>query len=52
MTIVLVQFGLMGLNLFSAKTQKENGRNPAFSYFVSGMCFSFGLTKLIELFLK
>jgi len=52
MTIVLVQFGLMGLNLFSAKTQKENGKNPAFSYFVSGMCFSFGLIKLIELFLK
>jgi hypothetical protein len=52
MTIVLVQFGLMVLNLFSAKNQKENGRNPAFSYFVSAMCFSFGLTKLIELFLK
>jgi len=52
MEIVLLQFGLMGLNLFSAKTQKENGKNPAFSYFVSGMCFSFGLTKLFELFLK
>ena len=52
MEIVLLQFGLMGLNLYSAKTQKENGRNPAFSYFVSGMCFSFGLTKLIELLLK
>ena len=52
MEIVLLQFGLMGLNLFSAKTQKENGKNPAFSYFVSGMCFGFGLTKLIELFLK
>jgi hypothetical protein len=50
MTIVLVQFGLMGLNLFSAKTQKENGRNPAFSYFVSGMCFSFGITQVIKLF--
>ena len=33
MEIVLLQFGLMGLNLYSAKTQKENGRNPAFSYF-------------------
>ena len=52
MEIVLLQFGLMVLNLYSAKTQKENGRNPAFSYFVSGMCFSFGLTKLIELLLK
>jgi formate/nitrite transporter FocA (FNT family) len=42
----------VGINLYLAKTQKENGKNPAFSYFVSGMCFSFGLTKLIELFLK
>jgi len=52
MEIVLVEFVLMGLNLYAAKTQKDNGRNPAFSYFVSGMCFGFGLTKLIELFLK
>ena len=52
MEIVLLQFGLMGLNLFSAKTQKENGRNPAFSYFVAGMCFGFGLSQLIELLLK
>jgi hypothetical protein len=52
MEIVLVEFVLMGLNLYGAKTQKDNGRNPAFSYFVAGMCFGFGLTKLIELFLK
>lgn len=52
MGIVLLQFGLMGLNLYGAKTQKDNGRNPAFSYFVAGMCFGFGLSQLIELLLK
>jgi len=49
MTIVLLQFGLMGLNLYGAKTQKDNGRNPAFSYFVAGMCFGFGVSQLIKL---
>ena len=52
MTIVLVQFGLMGLNLYGAKTQKENGRNPGFSYFCAGICCMGGLTQLIKLFLK
>jgi hypothetical protein len=51
MTIVL-QFVLVGLNLYFAKNQKDNGRNPAFSYFVAGMCFGEGLTQLIELLLK
>ena len=52
MGTILLQFGLMGLNLFTAKHQKENGRNPAFNYFVAGMCFGFGLSQLIELLLK
>jgi len=52
MEIVLLQFGLMGLNLYGAKTQKDNGRNPAFSYFVAGMCFGLGITRLLELLLK
>jgi hypothetical protein len=52
MEIMLLQFVLTGLNLYGAKTQKDNGRNPAFSYFVAGMCFGFGLSGLIKLLLK
>jgi hypothetical protein len=52
MEIILLQFALTGLNLYGAKTQKDNGRNPSFSYFVAGMCFGFGLSALIELLLK
>ena len=52
MEIVLIQFGLTVINLYGAKIQKEKGRNPAFSYFVAGMCFGFGLSQLIKLFLK
>ena len=52
MEIILLQFALTGINLFAAKHQKENGRNPAFNYFVAGICFGFGLLRLIELLLK
>jgi hypothetical protein len=52
MEIVLIQFGLTVINLYGAKIQKEKGRNPAFSYFVAGMCFSLGITELLELLLK
>jgi hypothetical protein len=52
MEIILLQFALTGLNLYRAKTQKDNGRNPAFSYFVAGICFGFGLLRLLELLLK
>jgi hypothetical protein len=52
MGTIVLQFVLTGLNLYGAKTQKDNGRNPAFSYFVAGMCFGFGLSALIELLLK
>ncbi len=49
---MLLQFALSALNLYGAKSQKDNGRNPAFSYFVAGMCFGFGVLKLIELLIK
>jgi hypothetical protein len=49
MVIMLIQFGLMGLNLYGAKTQQENGRNPGFSYFVSGICCMGGIIQLIKL---
>jgi len=49
MVIMLVQFGLMGLNLYGAKKQQDNGRNPAFSYFVAGICCMGGLYGLIKL---
>ena len=52
MGTILLQFGLTALNLYFAKNQKDNGRNPAFSYFVAGMCFGFGFSQLIELLLK
>ena len=49
MVIILVQFGLMGLNLYGAKKQQDNGRNPAFSYFVAGICCMGGIFQLIKL---
>jgi hypothetical protein len=49
MVIMLVQFGLMGLNLYGAKTQQEKGRNPGFSYFVAGICCTLGIIQLIKL---
>jgi len=52
MEIILLQFSLCGLNLFAAKATKDRGRNPAFSYFVAGMTFGFGVARLIELLLK
>jgi hypothetical protein len=52
MGTIVLQFVLVGLNLYLAKNQKDNGRNPAFGYFLAGMCFSFGLSQLIELLLK
>ena len=49
MIILLIQFGLMGLNLYGAKTQQDNGKNPGFSYFVAGICFMGGIYELIKL---
>jgi hypothetical protein len=50
MIIVLVQFGLMGLNLYGAKTKQENGENTGFSYFVAGLCCMGGIVGLVKLF--
>jgi hypothetical protein len=52
MEIILLQFALCGLNLYGAKVQKDGGRNPSFNYFVAGMTFGFGVSKLIELLIK
>ena len=52
MGTIILQFALVILNLYGAKTQKDKGMNPAFSYFIAGMCFGFGLSQLIELLLK
>ena len=49
MVILLVQLGLMGLNLYGGKKQQENGRNPALSYFVAGICCMGGIFQLIKL---
>ena len=49
MTILLVQLGLMGLNLYGAKTQQDNGRNPGFSYFIAGVCFMGAIHAFIKL---
>ena len=49
MTILLVQLGLMGLNLYGAKTQQDNGRNPGFSYFVAGICCMGAIHAFIKL---
>jgi hypothetical protein len=52
MEIILLQFALTALNLYGAKSQKDRGRNPAFSYFVAGMTFGFGFLRLLELLIK
>jgi len=49
MTVLLVQLGLMGLNLYGAKTQQDIGRNPGFSYFVAGLCCMGAIHELIKL---
>ena len=49
MTILLVQLGLMGLNLYAAKTQQDNGRNPGFSYFIAGVCFMGAIHAVVKL---
>ena len=49
MVILLVQLGLMGLNLYGAKTQQDSGRNPAFSYFVAGICCMGAIYAFIKL---
>jgi hypothetical protein len=50
MGIVLLQFGLMGLNLIGAKSMENQDKNPWFQYFVAGICCAFGITQLIKLF--
>jgi hypothetical protein len=49
MVILLVQLGLMGLNLYGAKTQQENGRNPGFQYFAAGICCMGAIHEIIKL---
>jgi hypothetical protein len=50
MVIVLVQFGLMGLNLYGAKMMENQNRNPWFQYFAAGACCMGGIIQLIKLF--
>lgn len=52
MGIVLLQFGLMGLNLIGAKSMENQDRNPGFSYFVAGICGGLGIAQLISLYVK
>lgn len=49
MLLLILQFGLMGLNLYLAKLQTEKGRNPALQYFAAGICFLGGIHALINL---
>ena len=50
MIIVLLQFGLMGLNLYGAKSIENQNRNPWFQYFAAGICCMGGIYGLIKLF--
>lgn len=49
MVILLVQLGLMGLNLYAAKVQQDNGKNPGFQYFVAGVCFMGAISAIVKL---
>ena len=50
MEIVILEFGLMAINLYGASVIKLKGGNPAVNYFVAGFCCSFGISELIKLF--
>jgi hypothetical protein len=52
MDIVLIQFGLMVLNLIGAKSLENQDKNPWFSYFVAGMTCGFGIIQLVKLYVK
>jgi hypothetical protein len=45
MTTIIIQFTLMGINLFIAKYNKK----PASNYFAAGMCLAFGLQAIFKL---
>ena len=49
MVILLVQLGLMGLNLYAGKIKQKNGQNPAFTYFVAGICCMGAIYAFIKL---
>ena len=51
MVILFIQLGLMGLNLYGGKERQENGQNPAFSYFIAGVCFMGAIHAFIKLVL-
>jgi len=51
MVILLVQLGLMGLNLYAAKSMEKQDRNPGFQYFVAGFCCLGALHELFKLVL-
>jgi hypothetical protein len=50
MLVVIIQFALMGMNLYMAKVMKDQNRNPWFQYFVAGICFFGGVAAIIKLF--
>lgn len=52
MEIVIIQFGMMGVNLISAKSMENQDRNPWFSYFVAGICGGLGISQLLSIFFK
>ena len=49
MVLFLIQLGLMGLNLYAAQSQQENGKNPGFNYFVAGFCCMGAIVQLVRL---
>jgi hypothetical protein len=49
MAVLLVQLGLMGLNIYSAKSMERQSRNPGFQYFVAGLCCMGAIHELIKL---
>ena len=49
MVSLLVQLGLMGLNLYGAKSMEKQDRNPGFQYFVAGLCCMGAIHALVNL---
>lgn len=50
--LILLQFALVGLNLYLADQSEKEGRDPSFSYFAAGFCLCGGIFMIISTSLR
>jgi len=46
--LILLQFVLVGLNLYVADQREKEGGNPSFSYLAAGFCLCAGILMIIN----